>query len=162
MAQNYNPNSFKQQQAAGGIDLSATPNGSVFTARYSPESAAGDILPGEGVLLVDLGGTDFNGPPIVDKRTVNTTDPIWGTIIRQKKSQTQSPGDAVEVATLGAVGTFEASAAIARDGQVELILGASNEAIVAPLTTGVALGYSLDKATQAGELIRIKITAAGV
>lgn len=152
-------NQFKQTQSEGVLDLGTNPNPFVMYCRYNPVGIGGDITPGTGVKLVDIGANDAEGPPIVDVRTLDA-DVIEGVYVLDPRNATKGIESMLSVAKKGAVVTFEASAAIARGAKVALVLASPGQ--VATQTVETVLGKALDKATASGELIRVEILAEGV
>jgi hypothetical protein len=153
-------NEFKQKNAIGTLDLTTNPNPSVLYCRYDYTNlATATIIPGTGLILVDLAGNDAIGPPIVDTRTLDA-DAIEGVLIYDPKKATKDIGDVVAVAQFGAVVFMEASAAISRGAKVALVLATPGQVVT--LTTEALLGKALDKAAAAGDIIRVQILAQGV
>lgn len=159
MSDVLNSNQFNMTPVVGQLDLRTNPNPSVFSFRYNPEATSTDrTVAGEGVKLVDLGASDVNGVPIVDKRTLDA-DAIAGVRIFKNKKGESEPGDIIEVAGEGAVIYMNSNAAIARGALVSLVIATIGDVITR--TTEEIFGIALDKATAADELIRVKITARG-
>lgn len=152
-----NLNQFGKLPIVGDLDLQTNPNPFIFTCRFVDVSATANttLSPGEGVLLVDLGANDSQGPPIVDERAANT-DAIFG-IKTYVTEQNATPTDnRVEIAGSGAVIYMNAGAAINRGAAVELVLATPGNVITQ--ATGTTLGTSLDKATAADQVIRVLIS----
>jgi len=152
-------NQFKQTNAVGVLDLTTNPNPSVMTVLYNPIGVASDIVPGTGVKLVDLGANDAIGLPIVDVRT-SDADVIEGVVIFDTKKATKEISDRIAIAKKGAVLFLEASAGILRGAEVALVLASPGEVVTQ--TTEIVLGKALDKASAAGQLIRIEVLSEGV
>lgn len=152
-------NQFKQSSVVGQLDLVTNPNPSVLTALWNP-SGTGTLIPGEGVILDDLGASDYTGVvPIVDKRAL-TTDAIEGVVIYDAKKATKDPGDYVQVIRKHGVVVMEASAAILRGAKVALVFASPGQVVTQ--TTEALFGKALDKAFAAGDLIRVEVLAEGV
>lgn len=155
-----NTNQFKQQNVVGALDLVTNPNPSVMTVRYDWTNASTDtIVPGEGLILADLGASDAVGLPVVDIRALDA-DAIEGVLIFDPKKATKDPGDVITIAKKGAVVYMESSAAIVRGAKVALVLATAGQVVTA--TTEALFGKALDKASGANEIIRIEILAEGV
>lgn len=155
---NATTNQFSQTNSVGTLDLTTNPNPSVMTVLYNPGSS-NNIIPGEGVKLVDLGVSDAIGPPIVDQRALDS-DAVEGIVLMDQKKATKEPGDLVSIARRGAVIFQEASAAIARGAAVALVLASPGQVVTR--TTEILYGKALDKASAAGDLIRVEVLQRGV
>lgn len=151
-------NQFKQSNVVGVLDLTTNPNPFVMSAKLDP-AITGDVIPGEGVILTDLGASDAVGDPIIDQRSADA-DAIEGIVIFNNKKATMTGGDIVTIAKKHAVIVMEASAAISRGAKVALVLATPGQVVT--LTTEALLGKALDKASAAGDLIRIEVLAEGV
>lgn len=155
----FNSNAFTQQRVPGQLDLRTNPNPAVYTVRYAQTATSTDrIVPGEGTKLVDLGGDDNNGPPIVNKRT-DDGDAIFGVRIFNPEKNQKAPADLMQVAGQGAVIFMEAAAAANRGVNVALVTATPGR--VATRTTEEILGIQLDKSTALGDVVRVLITARG-
>ena len=154
MAQNMNQ--FVQTPVVGDLDLQSNPNPAVFTCRFVDASATANttLVPGEGAVLVDLGASDFAGPPIVDERAANT-DAIFGVNIYKTEKNASESNDIVQIAGSGAVVFMNAGAAVNRGAAVEFVLATPGNVITQ--STGTTLGTALDKATAADQIIRVLI-----
>lgn len=151
-------NQFKQSNAVGTVDLNTNPNPFIMTVQYQ-KGGTGNLVPGEGVILDDLGASDYNGVPQIDKRALDA-DAIEGVFIYDPKRAVAEPGTRITIAKRGAVVFMEASAAILRGAKVALVLASPGQ--VATQTTEALFGKSLDKASTAGDMIRVEILADGV
>ena len=154
-----NINQFKQKQVVGSLDLTTNPNASVMTVLYNPGGVGGDIVPGTGLVLKDLGATDPNTIPIVDVRTADATA-IEGVLIFDVKSATKEIGNRVSIAKKGTVIVMEASASISRGAKVSLVLASPGKVVTT--STEALFGKALDKAKVTGDLIRVEVLAEGV
>lgn len=154
-----NMNQFKQTASVGMLDLQTNPNPAVMTVRHNSEATSTNtIVPGEGVKLVDLGADDPGGVPFADKRAADS-DGIKGVKILNPKQNAVPVGDVFEIAGQGAVIFMEASAAIARDALVALVIATAGQVVTR--TTEEVFGIAIDKAFAAGDLIRVEVTARG-
>lgn len=156
MAQNLNQ--FNQTPVVGDVDLQSNPNPALFTCRFEDVSATAGttLVPGEGVILADLGANDpLVGPPIVDERAANT-DAIFGVNIYKTEKNSAVDGDIVQIAGSGAVVYMNAGAAINRGADVEFVLATPGNVITQ--STGTTLGVALDKATAADQIIRVLVS----
>lgn len=150
-AQSVTINQFGQSNIIGSLDLTMNPNPS-FACRYY--HASEEIVPGEGVILVDRGASDTPGAPIVTKRSADA-NAIFGVNIFDAKNASKASGKMIQIATSGMVITMEASAAIARGASVALVLATPGQVVTR--TTETILGKALDKASASGDLVRILI-----
>jgi hypothetical protein len=153
-----NTNQFEQTNIVGVLDLTTNPNPFVMTVRIDP-ALVGDVIPGEGVILTDLGASDAVGPPFVDQRAADA-NAIEGAVIFDTKSATKQGGDLITIAKKNAVIVMEAAAAILRGAKVALVLASPGQVVT--LTGEALFGKALDKAAAAGTLIRIEVLAEGV
>jgi hypothetical protein len=154
---NFYMNQQKQENTVGQKDLSTCPESSIFSVRYST-AAAGDIAPGTGVKLVDLGASHTEGPPIVDARALNT-DAIFGVKMYETQINPRKAGEYIEVIGQGGVIWLKADAALAAGSKVEFNL--AKPGFVQALTTNTLVGVTLDKALAQDDLVRVKILADG-
>jgi hypothetical protein len=152
-----NMNQFKQGVAIGQLDPSCNASDAVMTLRYNP-AGSGNIIPGEGLKLIDQGASDVGGVPLADKRTADA-DAIFGVKIFTAKDNTEAPGRTIEVARQGAVIWMQASAAIVRGAKVALVLATPGQVVT--LVAQAQFGVALDKASGANVLIRVLVTAGG-
>lgn len=144
------PNQFAQSTIVGMVDL---PFSTDTISVQIDASEAGSLLPGQAVKIVDSSG----GVPKVIACSADT-DEVFGFLNYNIKNAVFRAGMAAEISQAGNVMFLQASAAIARGakvvskvataGGVGPISGAGGENIV---------GYALDKASAAGDIIRIKL-----
>lgn len=153
-----NLNQFKQGRAVGDIDLNFFGGESVISCRYSP-SGTGNLVAGEAVKLVDLGADDVVGPPIIDKRAGDTVA-IYGIVKRSLKQATFAPGAIVEIAVEGTVMFLRAKAALARGVKVSSEVATAGN--IQAIGTKAYLGYTLDKAVNANDIVRVFVKADAV
>lgn len=154
-----NLNQFSIAPAIGDLDLAHSTGESVVSVRFGYEDTTGDIEAGEGVKLSDLGANDTPGVPVVAIRTTEL-EPIYGVKIRNTKKAKVEGGDRFEVAVFGAVVRFKAAGAISRGAGVTLTLANIGE--VKAVSTKTPLGVALDKASAAGDIIRVRLTCDGL
>lgn len=160
MAVDTNINQFKQGKAVGDIDLNYFGGESIISVRYNPEATSTNrLIAGEAVMLKDLGADDVAGPPIVDERTSEHTDTIFGIVKRSLKQAEFAPGDFLEIAVSGACMFLKASGALARGAAVTPVLATPGS--VKAVSTKTHLGIVLDKAAD-GDIVRVLIQANGV
>lgn len=148
-----NQNQFTQATVQGQMDLKFQP--SIISCQIDTTSAGG-LLAGQAVKIVDSVG----GIPKVVECDVNTND-IFGFLTYDMRRATFEVGDKVEIAALrGNVMYMTASAAIARNAKVAIVI-ASKKVVTATTVLTVA-GRALDKAAADGDLIRVVIDLPGV
>jgi len=148
-----NANQFKKTVIPGQIDLKSGGLDSCFTVRIDPDSAATDIIAGEGLRLVDGGANDPGGVPLVDVLSADT-DKAFGARVYDTKLGEVQPGDICQVSSDGVVQWFEASEALNRGVKVALKL--ANPGQIQALGSNAELGTLLDKAAQ-GDYVRVLI-----
>jgi hypothetical protein len=144
-------NSFKQAQAVKGLlDLR---NGAqdLFEVVVNNSSALTDKIESGDVVIPLTSGV--SSLPIVDEMTVNTVAP-FGIVVYNNKKNTYEAGEVLEIARDGSVVWVEAGEAIARNAAVEFTVLTKRVATVA---SGKRVGYALDVASAAGDLIRIVV-----
>jgi len=151
-------NQFKQGNAVGTLDLNVNPNPFSMVVQYQ-SGGTGNLVPGEGVILDDLGASDYNSLPQVDKRAL-TADAIEGVVIFDPKRASATPGTRITIAKKHAVVFMNSGAALLRGAKVELVLATAGNVITQ--SAGALFGKALDKATAADELIRVEILTDGV
>lgn len=155
-----NLNQFSITPAVGDLDLAHSTGECVASVRFGYEDTTGDIEAGEGVMLSDLGANDTPGAPIVAIRTSEHLSPIFGVKIRNTKKAKVEGGDVFEIAKFGAVVRFKAAGALSRGAAVTLTLANIGE--VKEVSTKTPLGVTLDKATAAGDIVRVRLTCDGI
>ena len=149
-----NINQFSQTSLPGQLDLKSGGLDTSFTLRIDPDSAATDILTGTGLVPVDGGANDTNGVPLCDVLSADTVTP-FGALIHNSKKGSYQPGDIVQVSYDGCVQRMEAAGALARWATVALDV--LNPGQVQASGTDATFGRTLDKATAAGDIIRILV-----
>lgn len=140
-------NQFSQTPLKGMIDMK--PSNGVMQAQVDV-SSAGSLLPGQAVKVVDSAG----GVPKVVECAADS-DEVWGFIAYDQIRSSFDAYDPVTVAILngGAVMWMEASAAIARNAVVTIVVTGSKVKTSAGGSRDV--GRALDKASANLELIRV-------
>ena len=142
-------NQFKPTSEKGMLDLAV--NWNLFDCRIDPASVAD---------LSDLNGAAFKavgvaGKSIMVDLVADTTDAdIFGFVPYEVKKNSYAAGDFIRVAASYGVMKMEASAAIARFADLEVVVAGKK---VATQATGTVIGKALDIATADGDLIRVLI-----
>jgi len=154
-----NMNQFSMGPVAGQLDLQTNPNPAVMSVRFDPSNTTDKLGFGVGVVLSDLGSSDSAGPPIVALRA-GDGNKIEGVRIFSTKQGEVEGGQVTEIATAGAVVFMKAAGALARG--VVVTLDVSADATVKAVGSDTSFGVTLDKATAAEQLIRVRIIADGV
>jgi len=147
------PNQFAQTQQKGAMDLQM--NSNVVSCQIDVSSAGG-LVPGQAVKMVD----SANGVPKVVECAA-ASDDVFGFLIYDIRRQTFPALAYVEVAALrDNVVYLEASAAIARNASVMIVIAGSKVALA---TTGNrVVGRAYDKAASSGDLIRVVVDLPGI
>jgi hypothetical protein len=148
MSTYQNQNQFKPTQVLGQLDLSINTN--VKSVRIDPASVATVLTAGQAFKLVDTAG----GVPIVDVAAI--TEKAYGICIHSSRKDTFVAGDYIDLACFGSVIYLEASAAIARGARVQNTVAGPTVALCVP-GTNAQVGVVLDKATAAGQLVRVEV-----
>lgn len=145
-------NQFAQAPVQGMMDLRFNPG---VVAAEIDVTEAGQLVPGQAVKVVDTAG----GVPKVIACTADSDD-VFGFILYDIKSRVFVAGDMCELAAMrDNVMYMTASAAIARNAQVTIVIGSKK---VATATGGDRIvGRAYDKATADGQLIRVTIDLPG-
>ena len=148
-------NQFGMTAEAGELDLSLGLNNSMAVLVDPTAASTVSISAGEAVKLIDLGTSDSAGiNPVVGKRAA-ATDPVFGIVVKSKKTFTASAKGIVDVALDGSVLRLKASGAISRGATVYADL--ANAGQVQSTASGPGLGICLDKAAAAGDLVRVLV-----
>lgn len=146
-----NVNQFKQTTEKGTLDLGI--NWNLLNCRIDPASVATFTNANAfAVKIVDVAGKQIT----VDLATA-ANDDIIGFITYEVKTNSYVAGDYVRVAFGYSVMTMEASAAIARGADLEIVPTGNK---VVTKSTGTSIGRALDKAAADGDLIRVLIKTA--
>jgi hypothetical protein len=148
-----NVNQFTISPVKGQADLSINPN-TLGAQVYADE--AEPLVPGQAVKLVDSAG----GVPKVTAIEEDTDD-VFGVVLYNVKNASFPALQALEVGAQGNVVYMEADEAIARGAKVMYVVDGHK---VATAEIGkTVLGFAYDKATAAGQLIRVYLlTFSGV
>jgi hypothetical protein len=155
-----NVNQFGISNLPGNLALTTGFN-NVISCLFDPTLDEDKVLlPGEAVKLVDLGASDMSSTaPIVGKRLAATDTSLWGVVVRTAKSSTTKPGNIVDVARNGTVISLVATAPLNRGALVTPDFVNPGNVILASNTSAdvAVLGVTLDKAINAGDIIRVEI-----
>lgn len=118
-------------------------------------SQSGSLYPGQAVKIVD----SADGIPKVIGCAANS-DVVFGFINFDIKTQIYVAGDRAEISQSGNVIYLYATGAIARGAQVTLDLSTKGGVGQLVGSSGASIvGYAYDKASAAGQLIRVKVAA---
>lgn len=146
------PNSFTMSTFLGVPDLRFNFN-TISVEVASTQATA--LSAGQGVKIVD----SADGIPKVVACAANA-DNVFGFINFDIKSQTFAAGDRCEISQAGNVLYLYSTTAIARGAQVTLDLSTVGGVGVLVGSSGAnVVGWAYDKATAAGQLIRVRLTA---
>jgi len=143
-------NQFLQTNEKGALDLAK--NANLFDCRIDPLSAQ--------TVLTGIGGgaplkiVDVAGERIVVDLAILATDDIFGFLPLEVKRNEFLAGSLIRCAINLSVMVMEASAAIARGADLEIV---PTGVKVATKAAGTSIGRALDKATADGDLIRVLI-----
>lgn len=150
-----NPNQFALAPIQGMLDMRM--NSQTISCQVDATSAGG-LLPGQAVKMVDSAG---GIPKIVE--CAAASDDVFGFLNYDIKSQAFAVGDKVEVSALrGNVMYMTASAAIARNAMVCIVVASKKVHTAVGASGEVIVGRALDKAAADGDLIRVIIDLPGV
>lgn len=145
-----NQNQLVQQPVQGQMDLRF--NSNVLSVQVDVTSAGG-LIPGQPVKMVDsVGGI----PKVVE--CASDADDVLGFIAFDIKSAKFDAGDRCEIALVDGAGCMymTSAAAIARKAQLAIVFGTPGQVQTAVAASGkTVVGYAFDKATAAGQLIRV-------
>lgn len=145
-----NSNQFAQTALLGAPDLAF--NFNTKSVQIDPESVATGLQVGQAMKLV------AGAVPTILVDQADSTDIPFGVIwYSPKKNTSLAPGKTVEVACKGSVIYLESAAAITRGAAVENV---PTGPTVQTKASGARLGYALDQATGAGQLIRVEVDPA--
>jgi len=139
-------NQFDQTNEKGALDLAINQN--LFDCRIDPASVA-TITAGAPLKIVDVAGERI----VVDLATL-AADDIFGFMPLEIKKTDFVAGDLIRCAINLSVVVMEASAAIARGADLEIV---PTGVKVVTNAGGTSIGRALDKATADGDLIRVLI-----
>jgi len=141
-----NSNQFAQTSMLGSPDLAF--NFNTKSVQIDPASVATVLQVGQAVKLV------AGASPTIRVDQAASADKIFGVIVAQLKKNVYVKGDTVEIACKGNVIYLESAAAISRGAVVENV---PTGPTVQTKASGAALGFALDQASGAGQLIRVEI-----
>ena len=146
-----NLNQFAPTTEQGLLDLARNYN--LISCRIDPASVA-VFTAGTAVKLTDVAGKIL----IVEKAVIG--DDIYGFVVYSNKKLAPSAGDFIEAALFSSVMYMTASAAIARNANLQIV-SASNKVATLATVGATFVGRAIDKAAADGDLIRVMI-ATGI
>ena len=147
-------NQFAMSPIVGLMDLRFNPG---VVSCIIDSSSAGSLLPGQPVKVVSNG----TATPSVVECAANSDD-VYGFIVYSIKDQNFNAGMKVEIAAMrDNVMYMQASAAIARNAQVAIVVGLTDPLVVTATTGMTIVGRAYDRATAAGQMIRVQIDLPG-
>ena len=139
-------NQFLQTNEKGALDLAKNEN--LFDCRIDPASVA-TLNGGAPLKIVDVAGERI----VVDLATL-AADDIFGFLPLETKTNEFIASNLIRCAINLSVMVMEASAAIARGADLEIV---PTGVKVATNAGGTSIGRALDKAAADGDLIRVLI-----
>lgn len=142
-------NQFSQAPVLGQLDLKGF--GSNVMSAVVADAQAVPLIAGQPVKL----GTTNGGPPQVIGLAANT-DLSWGFVCYNTKDASFPADSKCEVALLNSVMYMNSGAAITRGGLVEVVYATPGNVITSGGTNPV-VGFALDGATGANQLIRVYV-----
>ena len=140
-----NINQFQQAPSKGDLDLGVLSD-NVVSVKVDDNSA--ELLPGDAVKVLD---TNSAIPTVT--AIAAAADTSYGFITRNTKDNNYVGGDRLELAITGTAIYLEAGGAISRDAEVEV--SADGSQVVVSGGTNPVIGKTYDKASGAGDLIRV-------
>ena len=147
-----NINQFAQTPVKGQLDLSVGVK-QVLSCQVDTSSAG--LVDGQAVKLVDVKG----GIPNVVECAADD-DNAFGFVVYDIKDKAFAAGSKVEIAfARGSVMYMQASAAIVPYAKVAIVI--SGQKVVTATTGQMIVGYAIDKASAADDLIRVMIDLPG-
>jgi hypothetical protein len=147
-------NQFSQTPVVGQMDLRFNPG---VVSCILDSTSAGNLLPGQPVKVVD----GYGGTPHVVECAANSDD-VFGFIAYSIKDQVFNAGMKLEIAAMrDNVMYMQASAAIARNAQVAIVIGLTDPLVVTATAGMTIVGRAYDKALAAGSVIRVQIDLPG-
>jgi len=142
-------NAFAMSQLVGVVDLKLGDT-NVVSAQVD-SSSAGGLVAGQAVKMVD---SSDGIPKVVE--TSATSDEVLGYIVYNQKDQSYKAGDKVEIAMAGTCIYLVAAAAISRGHQCQHDLTYVGGVASSVGSSGAKyVGWAYDKATAAGQVIRV-------
>ena len=139
-------NQFLQTNEKGALDLAKNEN--LFDCRIDPASIA-TLNGGAPLKIVDVAGERI----VVDLATL-AADDIFGFLPLETKTNEFTAGNLIRCASFMSVMVMEASAAIARGADLEILPAGVK---VVTKAAGTSIGRALGKAAADGDLIRVLI-----
>ncbi len=150
MAQSQNQ--FKQSPVKGQLDLALEPN--TIQCVVDPNQVTA-LVPGQAVVLSNLS----DQIPMVAGAAARTDD-IFGFVNYDLKLGSFGAGDRVSISFFrGNVQYMEAAAAFAPYVRLEPVISGST--VQTAVSGGRVIGFALDKASAAGDLVRVVIDLPG-
>lgn len=148
-----NLNQFGMNTVKGQVDLRS---GQPTLSCQVGSAEAGTLVPGQAVKMVDsLGGV----PKVI--AVAADTDDIFGFIAYDQKSSSFVANDRLEIVQgRGGFIYLEAGAALARNAEVQYVVAGAK--VITAVSTKRIAGRAMDKATAAGQIIRIAVDLPGV
>lgn len=144
-------NQFAQSTIIGFVDMPF--NFNTFSAQVDVSQTLEDVRPGDPLKMVNSAG----GVPKLIKLAAATNIP-WAIANYNIKNPSFPAGAPLEVSASGNVMWMVATAAISRQSKVCPVLTQSGGVVAATGSSALAIiGVALDKASAAGDLIRVQI-----
>lgn len=148
-----NPNQFTQSAEKGQMDLRFNSN---IISGVIDSTEAGSLVAGQAVKLVD----NTSKVPAVIACDENSDD-VFGFIVYDIKTAAFTAGKRCEIAVFrDNVMYMESGAAIAKGAEVAIVI--VDEKVITAVATDRIVGRSYDKATAAGQMIRVVIDLPGL
>lgn len=144
------PNQFSETSFLGVIDQRYDYD---TTPVQVDASQSGSLYAGQAVKIVD----SADGVPKVVGVSANT-DAVYGFINFDIKTQVYNAGDLCEISQAGNVIYLYSTGAISRGAQVCVDISTKG-GVSALVTSNNIVGYAFDKASAAGQLIRVRVDA---
>jgi hypothetical protein len=140
-----NVNQFGMSLEKGLLTLSKD---NLFDVKVDDASVA-TLVNGAAVKITDTTDSQIT----IDLATA-AADDIFGFVVYESRKNSHIAGALIRVACTGSVVQMEASAAIARGADLEIV--PTGEKVVTQ-STGTSIGTALDKAAADGDLIRVLV-----
>jgi hypothetical protein len=145
----FNPNQFEMQPLKG--DLAIKDRGIVDDGRLA-YTVTDHLIPGTPVKIADTSSRVLEFVP-----ASRDNDPIYGFTIFDIKKNSLTGGDYVNVASTKTVMYMEASEAIPKGHALAVVIGLTSVQVTKWVTGKTNIGFSLDQATAANQIIRVQI-----
>lgn len=143
-----NQNQFAQTPVIGMVENVPTP--SIISVQIDPASSSSNLKVG---LPVAITTAAANTIPV---DAAGLTALKFGVIVYNPKKNVYSPGDMVEIAQDGSFIWLETSAAITKGAKVQQ--DPTNSQVLTLVSgTNAMIGYAMDTATAANQLIRVQL-----